>query len=344
MSVENLSSQNSDANEQKNEIKTPNNQNYDFDSRVDVPTTKPDTGLPDSYKPEEMDNSLQDVPDESIFDSRVGDELDDGNIDNMNQNLDYDFDERVVTDNDQIPGSPENTETVDVDKTIDSESSQNDNADISDTSSVVENDQFIDNNELPTPVESPDKAENIAVRGNQETEKKVYEPNSKYLEEDGHTVETDDNGNVYRRDDTLLPDNTYVINDYEYKTDSMGKIVSAEGQVHLKDHKGRLEIKDSKEVIGRGDERETDDRGHLVGDQLGGSNGMENIVAQDAKINQGDYKKLEDKLASEVKNGKDVYIKVEPIYGDKNSYRPTAIKYTSIVNGEKNITVFPNGR
>ena len=88
----------------------------------------------------------------------------------------------------------------------------------------------------------------------------------------------------------------------------------------------------------------TDDKGHIIGDQLDGSNGMENIVAQDSGINQGAYKNLENNIAKAVKEGHDVGIKVEPIYGDKLSYRPTEIKYTYTIDGEKNITLFPNGR
>ena len=169
------------------------------------------------------------------------------------------------------------------------------------------------------------------------------EPNATYYRH-GDILYTDDNGSIYRCNNELLGDNTYEINGYTYSTDEMGRVVSAEGKARLKTHEGKLEIKDSKESISHGDAKETDDRGHIIGDQLDGSNGMENIVAQDANINQGAYKKLEDRIAKAVKEGHDVDIKVEPIYGDKLSYRPTEIKYTYTIDGEKNITLFPNGR
>ncbi len=167
--------------------------------------------------------------------------------------------------------------------------------------------------------------------------------NNEY-EINGHVYQTDDVGRKYRYDDELIPNNEYEINGYQYKTDELGRVTSAEGEAHLKTHEGRLEIKDSKETVSHGDAKETDDRGHIIGDQLDGSNGMENIVAQDAGINQGAYKKLEDHLADAIKEGHKVDIKVEPIYGDKLSYRPTEIKYTYTIDGEKNITLFPNGR
>ena len=155
---------------------------------------------------------------------------------------------------------------------------------------------------------------------------------------------TDDAGRVYRCNNELIKNNTYEINGYSYTTDEMGRITSAEGKAHLKTHEGRLDIKDSKETVGRGHALETDDRGHIIGDQLDGSNGMENLVAQDSGINKGAYKALEDRIAGMVKEGKNVEIKVEPIYGDKFSYRPTEIKYTYTVEGEKTVTLFPNGR
>ena len=170
-----------------------------------------------------------------------------------------------------------------------------------------------------------------------------FEANSSFLR-DGHVYQTDDAGRIYRYDNELIPNSEYEINGYKYKTDELGRITSAEGEAHLKTHEGRLEIKDSKETVSHGDAKETDDRGHIIGDQLDGSNGMENIVAQDAGINQGAYRKLEDHLADAIKEGHKVDIKVEPIYGDKLSYRPTEIKYTYTIDGEKNITLFPNGR
>lgn len=170
-----------------------------------------------------------------------------------------------------------------------------------------------------------------------------FEANSSFLR-DGHVYQTDDAGRIYRYDNELIPNSEYEINGYKYKTDELGRVTSAEGEAHLKTHEGRLEIKDSKETVSHGDAKETDDRGHIIGDQLDGSNGMENIVAQDAGINQGAYKKLEDHLADAIKEGHKVDIKVEPIYGDKLSYRPTEIKYTYTLDGEKNITLFPNGR
>ncbi len=151
----------------------------------------------------------------------------------------------------------------------------------------------------------------------------------------------DDNGKPYRVGDDLLPNNTYEINGYTYETDDNGRIISAEGTLHLKDREGRLTIRDSKEKIGKGDEKKGDDRGHLIGDQFDGSNGLENMVPQDSKINRKDYRNFENELAREVKNGKTVYNKVEPVYNG-NSRRPVAIVVTYSIDGEESVRLFPN--
>ena len=160
---------------------------------------------------------------------------------------------------------------------------------------------------------------------------------------DGITYYYDDNGKLYRVGNELHANTTYEMNGYKYKTDDQGRIISAEGILHLKDREGRLPIKDSIENIGRGDQQEGDDRGHLIGDQFDGSNGLENMVPQDANINRNDFKNFENELAKEVKDGKEVKVKIEPVY-DGDSRRPSAIVVTYSIDGEESVRVFPNGQ
>lgn len=162
-------------------------------------------------------------------------------------------------------------------------------------------------------------------------------------EVDGKKYYYDDNGELYRVDADLLPNHEYEINGYKYETDEKGRIISAEGQLRIKDREGRLPIRDSLEDIGKGDEKENDDRGHLIGDQFDGSNGLENLIPQDAEINRKDYKNLENELAEAVKEGKEVYVKVEPIY-EGDSRRPSEIVVTYTIDGKENVRVFPNSK
>ena len=160
---------------------------------------------------------------------------------------------------------------------------------------------------------------------------------------DGKTHYYDDNGKLYRVNDELLPNNRYEINEYKYGTDERGRITSAEGELHLKDREGRLPIRDTIEDIGKGDQREGDDRGHLIGDQFDGSNGLENMISQDAKVNRNDFKNFENQLAEEVKNGKSVSVKIEPIY-EGDSHRPSDIGVTYNINGKEDVRIFPNSK
>lgn len=170
-------------------------------------------------------------------------------------------------------------------------------------------------------------------------ENDAIQPNTVY-EVDGEKHYTDDNGDVYRVNKDLVADNTYEINGYKYEADNQGRIVSAEGKLQLK-NRDRLTIKDNLEDIGKGDEKAMDDRGHIIGDQFNGSNGMENIVAQDAICNRVDYYGLEAQLAKEVSAGKDVHMRVDLDYPGK-SYRPGSFMVSYSVNGEEFTRTFFN--
>ena len=153
----------------------------------------------------------------------------------------------------------------------------------------------------------------------------------------------DDNGKLYRVDNDLLPNSSYEINGYHYETDKYGRIVSVEGTLHMKERDSRLPIRDSIEDIGKGDQKEGDDRGHLIGDQFDGSNGLENMIPQDAEVNRNGFKNLENELAREVKDGKEVKVEIKLEYQGE-SRRPEALIVTYSIDGEKSVRVFPNGQ
>lgn len=169
----------------------------------------------------------------------------------------------------------------------------------------------------------------------------VENPHQEIVE--GKRYYYDDNGRLYRVDNDLAPDIIYEINGYKYVTDELGRIVSAEGTLRMKERDGRLPIRDSIEDIGKGDQKEGDDRGHLIGDQFDGANGLENMIPQNANINRIDFKNFENELANAVKVGEEVYVKIEPIY-DKDSRRPEIIAVTYSIDGEESVRIFPNSQ
>ena len=158
----------------------------------------------------------------------------------------------------------------------------------------------------------------------------------------------DDDGKLYRVGDDLLKDNTFRINGYEYKTDHQGRTISASGKLSINPNgQDDRNMRDKIDIIGKGDERYADneygadDRGHLIGHQFNGSDRMENLVPQNWKINRGCFRELEDSLAKEVKEGKNVTVSVIPFYGG-NSRRPDGIFYFYNIEGISHIVLFPN--
>lgn len=201
----------------------------------------------------------------------------------------------------------------------------------------------LDVNELDKPIKTSANDDRI-VGDFQEAEVNNENPINKEANStykiDGIKYETDDNGNIYKKDGELIKNTEYEINGYQYKTDEQGRPVSAEGTLHLKDA-DRAKKTINENNVGGNDKRETDDRGHMIGDQFDGSNGIDNLIPMDANLNRGEYKALENKLAQSVKDGKIVAMKVEPIY-EGDSRRPSEIAVTYTIDGEKTVQVFQN--
>ena len=147
----------------------------------------------------------------------------------------------------------------------------------------------------------------------------------------------------YRMEQDLLFDAEYKRNGYEYTTDHLGRLFTAEGDLHLKENDGRLQIKDNIHDIGKGYEKSTDDRGHAIADRFDGANDLENLVPQDAGLNRNEFKNFESKLAQELEAEKQVYLKLEMHYpGD--SFRPDTITAETTIDGRQEVKVFLNDK
>ncbi len=150
----------------------------------------------------------------------------------------------------------------------------------------------------------------------------------------------DDNGEKYREGDNLEPNKIFEVNGYKYETDDKGRTISVEGKLKIRDSEYKRNM-DSMDAVGKGDQKESDDRGHLIGYQFEGSGGIENLVPMNLKLNRGDYESMENKLAKAVEAGSDVRLKVEPVY-DSDSHRPTELRASYSIDGEKTVVVFKN--
>ncbi len=151
---------------------------------------------------------------------------------------------------------------------------------------------------------------------------------------------TDDNGVVYRVGNDLVKNGTYTINGYTYETDAQGRILSAGGRLRLRPG-DRKTIKDTIQSIGRGSEHTGDDRGHIIGDRFDGSNGLENMFPQNYNLNRGEYNSFEGMLADAVAQGKEVYVKVDLLYGT-NTNRPTQVLAIYSIDGRQQLRFFDN--
>ena len=152
-----------------------------------------------------------------------------------------------------------------------------------------------------------------------------------------HARKIDDEGKTFREGDRLIPNNEFKRNDYVYRTDDQGRVISANGKLRLSENSNRS-MESPKNMR---DMKDGDERGHLIAKRFGGSDRLENLVPMNAKLNHGDYNSMENKLAKAVQDGHDVRLKVEPVYKE-DTMRPSEIRATYTIDGEKDIVSFRN--
>ena len=171
-----------------------------------------------------------------------------------------------------------------------------------------------------------------------ELEEIKLKPNTTY-EINGDKYETDDNGNIYKKNGELMPNTTYERNGYTYTTDENGRITSWGGDAKYEPENER--DTNAQTESGGEDRKDGDDGGHLVARVLGGSSGNENIVPMRDTVNRGDYKKSENEIAEAKKQGKDVQDSGRVIY-EGDSKRPSKIERTYTIDGEKSHLIVDN--
>nr|MDE6834010.1 DNA/RNA non-specific endonuclease [Ruminococcus sp.] len=150
----------------------------------------------------------------------------------------------------------------------------------------------------------------------------------------------DDNNNVYRIDKELLPNTEYTVKGYTYKTDSESRIISASGVLRIS-NKNKSAINGSLSDIGKGDEQEGDERGHIIARQFDAINAIGNIIPQNWKVNRNKYRDFENQIAEQVKKDRKVEVDIQILYPE-DSARPAQIVYTYCVEGVKMTKRFPN--
>lgn len=170
------------------------------------------------------------------------------------------------------------------------------------------------------------------------TEDGGWVPNNTYVL-DEVTYKTDDNGNIYCIDGKLQPNTTYELNGNIYTTDENGRIISCEAKPARSPENPR--DNEAQRQAGGEDRRPNDQGGHIVGRDMNGDGGIGNLVAMDSKINQSDYKRMENDIKTALDEGKEVTTKTEMTYSG-DSERPDKITVTVTVDGKDTVYEYDN--
>jgi len=118
--------------------------------------------------------------------------------------------------------------------------------------------------------------------------------------------------------------------DYYYETDGLGRIEKFEtDNLQLTDRTERLNHSKNTQGKVKGE----DDAGHLIGDRFGGSPKIDNLVSQLSNVNKSQYKKIENKWAKAIDEGKNVKIDAEIKY-DGNNLRPSGFDVKYEIDGK----------
>lgn len=89
------------------------------------------------------------------------------------------------------------------------------------------------------------------------------------------------------------------------------------------------------------DRRPKDDGGHYIASRFNGPSEAFNHFAQDPTFNRGSYRALEDQWARAIRAGKQVKVRIEPIY-EGSSRRPSFLNVWFRIDGERQSVQYPN--
>ncbi len=138
----------------------------------------------------------------------------------------------------------------------------------------------------------------------------------------------------------IKPNTDYVVNGYTYRTDTGGRVSSAEGSINLQTAtRNGYRQRQS----GGSDRLETDQGGHLFASIFNGAGDAINLVPMDGVLNQRSWKQMENTLAAAARGGSDVRAKIDLTYPNGSS-RPSFIEVTYSIDGKVTAREFTNGR
>lgn len=122
-------------------------------------------------------------------------------------------------------------------------------------------------------------------------------------------------------------------NDYIYKTDELGRITNAQGELKL--GKGKRNPY-AQRTVGGTERLVGDDGGHIIGNQFNASGDIDNLLLQGSVVNRtkGEYYNLEKEWADAIKDGTKVKVDITPVF-EGVFKRPKEFNINYIIDGEK---------
>lgn len=167
----------------------------------------------------------------------------------------------------------------------------------------------------------------------------LRECNSSYIDDSGNFCKADDNGKTYEVNGECLPNSTYELNDSQYTTDEKGRIVQCNAEPQMTPENPR--DFEAQIASGGADRKPGDQGGHIVGRDMGGDGGTGNLVPMDSRINQSDYKRMENDMKKALSEGSAVSMETNITYSG-DSKRPDKIVSTVKMDGKETAYTFDN--
>ena len=138
----------------------------------------------------------------------------------------------------------------------------------------------------------------------------------------------------------------YFIEGAEYHTDEMGRVNQVKALLtpnHLKVPQHRdSKIQYDMNVCKKSET--SDEAGHLIGNQFGGSTNMVNLVPMHHHVNHGSFKQIENEWRRQLAAGKqvDVEIKVRYPFESMETERPDWFEVVYTIEGKRHVEVLKN--
>lgn len=146
---------------------------------------------------------------------------------------------------------------------------------------------------------------------------------------------------IFNKD--LDPNTDDKVGDTTYKTDANGRVEETSYNVtNTTSDRNTYQQGKAGKTDGYKDGQANDQGGHLQATTHGGAGEQINLLPQDAKLNNSEWKKMENTWTKAANEGKDVKVKIKPVYSG-DSKRPSEFRVEYSIDGTPKRRIFPNG-